>query len=44
MAGEEKGVNQILLMVLIGVASFAGGLLVLAILFILFGSLGFLGI
>lgn len=44
MTDGQKGVNQILWMVLLGVASFAGGLLVLYILFILFGSLGFLGI
>jgi len=44
MAGYQKGVNQILFMVLIAVASFAGGLLILYILSVLFGSLGFLGI
>jgi len=44
MAGNQKGANQILLMVLLGVASFAGSLVVIYILFILLGSLGFLGI
>jgi hypothetical protein len=44
MAGNQKGANQILWIVLLGAASFAGGLVVLYILFILLGSLGFLGI
>jgi hypothetical protein len=44
MTGNQKGTNQVLWMVLLGVASFAGGLVVLYILFILLGSLGFLGI
>ncbi len=44
MTGEDRGVNQILWMVILGVVSFAGGLLILYILSIIFGSLGFLGV
>jgi hypothetical protein len=44
MSENQKGANQILWLVLLGVASFAGGLVVLYIFFILLGSLGFLGI
>jgi hypothetical protein len=44
MTKNQKGVNQILWMTMLGAACFAGGLLVLYILSVFFGSLGFLGI